>query len=158
MKVRADSLGLSKMYEVLRLLNTVYEDNVRWKREPEWKNGWIHFTLRVASSRGPGHSRAFYQGRRSVAACWHTHRDFMRILFTLYPDAVLVSRMARYEGADGFRRTFNATGYANRGSMMQPLCARDACDCYEHADSPDRGLATLQMLSDRVGPQVRAVA
>lgn len=143
MKVRADNLTMSGLWRVLGALNTVYDGNVQFKREPMWARGWINFTLRVRSSHGPGHSRTM-QNRRSVAACWHVHRDFMYILFTLYPETTLVSAMATYKGAADFRAMHRFTGEQNRGSMARPLRARDACDCHE--DEADRGTLVLGML------------
>jgi len=105
-----------------------YDGNIIFKRYPCQIGGFIHFTLRVASSKDDG-AKVSASGRRSVALCWHGHRDVMQAIFDAHPDAILVTAMARYEGAEGFDDTYPATGDQNIGSMMQPLSYRDACNC-----------------------------
>ena len=67
--------------------------------------------------------------RRIHAVCWHGHRDWMRALFALDPDARIKTAMADYRESDGFERVFPATGDRNIGSQMHPLIYRDACYC-----------------------------
>ena len=105
-----------------------YAGNLVFKRAPEQRGHWVHFTLTVKSSAGPG-SRRSYSGRRISAACWHAHRDVMLALFARIPDVRLVSASADYHGREHFLRSFEATGDRNIGSMVQPMAYRDACDC-----------------------------
>jgi hypothetical protein len=118
----------AQMETALATVNASYEGNVIFNRYDVERNGTINFTLRVKDSKAPGHRRS-HMGRRIPAACWHVHRDFMAAVFDLAPDAVLRSCRACYKGKDGFERDFPATGFANIGSMMQPLAYADACDC-----------------------------
>lgn len=67
--------------------------------------------------------------RRKWAVCWHGHRDFMRELFKVNPDAVISSVLATYKGEDDFEHKFEDTGYTNIGSQMYPVYARQGCDC-----------------------------
>ena len=117
----------AQMETALATVNQSYDGNVIFNRFDTERNGKINFTLRVRDSKGPG-ARRSHTGRRIPAACWHVHRDFMTALFDLAPDAVLRSCRACYKGKAGFERDFPATGYANIGSMMQPLAYQDACD------------------------------
>ncbi len=71
--------------------------------------------------------------QRIAAVCWHGHRDFFRALLAITPDAVIISRVARYDGSEGFERTFEPTGDQNIGSRMNPVAHRDACACREGA-------------------------
>lgn len=105
-----------------------YDGNIVFKREPDKKGNFLHFTLTVLDSAGPGGRRS-HTGRRVAAACWHAHRDIMQAIFQLEPDALLITAFARYEGQYNFRDTFEATGYNNIGSIAQPLYMRDACTC-----------------------------
>ena len=108
--------------------NLRYNGNIVFKREPERKGNFLFFTLTVRDSSGPGGRRS-HSGRRVAAACWHAHRDVMRAMFESYPEALLVTALARYEGRVGFERDFPATGDTNIGSMAAPLPMRYACEC-----------------------------
>lgn len=105
-----------------------YNGNIIFNRNPEKVGNFLHFTLRVINSKGPG-ARVSASGRRSVALCWHGHRDVMQEIFTRHPTALLVTAMARYDGADGFECEYPQTGDQNIGSIAQPLCYADACLC-----------------------------
>lgn len=69
--------------------------------------------------------------RKVAAICWHGHRDFMRRVFDLNPDARIVSMLADYHGKDAFERNFPATGYRNVGSPMYPVSMCSVCTCPE---------------------------
>ena len=105
-----------------------YNGNIRFKRSPEPAGRALQFTLTVADSRGPG-GRLSHSGRRVAALCWHGHRDVFKEIFARFPDARLQSAQADYRGRESFERTFPATGDANIGSLMCPMCYRTACDC-----------------------------
>lgn len=42
-------------------------------------------------------------GRLTVGVTWSTHRDFLALLFTEFPEAVVVTSIATYRGAENFR-------------------------------------------------------
>lgn len=69
------------------------------------------------------------EGRRVAAVCWHGHRDFMRAVFALDPNARFKTAVADYKGSDHFEEIFPATGHRNVGSMMYPAFAKDVCTC-----------------------------
>lgn len=76
----------------------------------------------------------FHQGRKVHAICWHGYRDFMRALFTEYPEARIVTgRMGRleYNGLDHFEATYQDTGFINVGAPISPVNACEACSCKE---------------------------
>lgn len=87
--------------------------------------GW-QFTLRPNGSR---YYRRGRNNRRVWAVCWHGHRDFFRALFDLAPDAKVRTTVARYDGREGFEKTYPSTGDRNIGSIFEPLPLRYACDC-----------------------------
>lgn len=89
-----------------------------------------NFVLRVRLSKGPG-ARRSGSGRRTVAACWHAHRDVMMDIFAAAPDARLTSALADYRGAADFAASFPATGHHNVGSMMEPAAIANCCECAE---------------------------
>ena len=88
----------------------------------------IRCGLKVHSSKGDGAHRS-WQGRRTVSACWHVWRDFLSALFSEYPDARCKTAMADYRGQASFLDKFEMTGMKNIGTWMQPVQAREACEC-----------------------------
>lgn len=84
--------------------------------------------LAVLDSTGPG-ARRSWQGRRMPVACWHTYRDVLLRLFDRYPDSIVITKMARYNGREGFQEEYPLTGLVNIGSEMHRVCAPDLCEC-----------------------------
>ena len=115
------------MNTAMRQTNSQYKRNIEFERFEPIRNGF-NFTLRVKSSKGLGH-RLGFTGRNMAKACWHVHRDFMKNIFKLRPDATIVSCHAVYDGIGDFEAKFSDTGYANIGSIMSPLQFQDACEC-----------------------------
>ena len=116
--------------------NLDYPGNVRFKNGPDAinKKGTGHrLTLTVNRSAGPGGRRS-NTGRKIAAACWHVHREFMRHLYRIAPDAVIITAFARYEDAEGFENEFEDTGDRNIGSAFEPQSMRTACECSENDD------------------------
>lgn len=67
--------------------------------------------------------------RRVHAVCWHGHREFMRELYALAPDTVIITTFARYEGSAHFEATHAGTRHHQIGSQMEPCSIGDACEC-----------------------------
>jgi hypothetical protein len=125
--MKVTNVSASDMSAAMAEVNKAYDGNVMFNRFDSLRNGF-NFTLRVRSSKAPGH-RVSHTGRRIPSACWHVHRDFMRALFALQPDATIRSHLACYKGKNGFERDYPATGSKNIGSIMQPLYFEEACEC-----------------------------
>jgi hypothetical protein len=89
----------------------------------EKKRGRLPYVYQRTSAR--------HDGRRVAAVCWHGHRDFLRALFRLCPDAVVRTAIAVYRGAEGFEETFPATAHRNIGSAYMPCTMAEACLCDE---------------------------
>lgn len=106
-----------------------YEGNIIFNREPEWKKGWWIFTLRVKNSKGPGAKHSALSGKRTVACCWHAHRDVMKEIFERFPNAELLTAMAQYRGKEGFEENFRQTAYKNVGSLYCPAEYQHCCEC-----------------------------
>lgn len=88
---------------VNKVSHNLYHDNVIIR---DWKylsKNCLQFTLRVKSSKEPGH-RTSYSGRRIPSACWHVHRDVFRAIFDRFPEARIVSAHADYRGGKRFLR------------------------------------------------------
>lgn len=119
MKVR----GLDKpdVRRALESANRNYGGNLTFSRAPEQYGNFVIFTLRVTDSSGPGAQRS-ESGRKTVSACWHAHRDLMNAIFWRAPDAILVTALARYEGALDFVEKFEAT---------RDALGNVSCDCGE---------------------------
>ena len=75
--------------------------------------------LRVRDSRKEG-ARMSASGRRTPAASWEAHRDFMQALFACNPDGRIKTMMADYKGIESFNREFGATYYKQVGSHYRP--------------------------------------
>jgi len=116
-----------QMMSAICAVNKHYGDNIQFNRFDVHTRS-IDFTLRVKSSRGTG-AKISSSGRRSVAACWHAHRDFMRELFEISPSAVLTSMHAKYNGLEGFNQSYLATADINVGSQALPVSFAQACGC-----------------------------
>jgi len=125
--MKATNVNHSDMQSALATVNSLYDGNVIFNRFDAVRNGF-NFTLRVKSSKAPGH-KVSYMGRHITSACWHVHRDFMIALFDVQPDAVIKSHLAVYRGRGEFHRLYPDTGNQNIGSMVSPLSFQHACEC-----------------------------
>lgn len=120
----------TQLHSALDTANEKYKGNIQFKecKTVGIRKPYMHFTLRVKDSHGKGAKRG-QSGIRTVAACWHAHRDVMKEIFSINPKARLISAMAVYEGIEGFNREFEDTGDRNIGSMVNPQYFRQACEC-----------------------------
>lgn len=129
------------VHEAIVRLNQVgwYSGGILVKSETVRQRGY-DFTIRMADSRRHGTSvRKWHEAfgmdarmRRSVHACWHTHRDVFAAVFARHPMAVITSGLRgdiRYEGRVDFYDSYPATGRWSVGSIADPLHAIDACLC-----------------------------
>jgi hypothetical protein len=97
------------------------------------KNGVLRTTIRPDSSLKPA-QRAYTRfsanrglaRRRVNAVCWHGHRDWMRELFRINPDAVISSALATYRGVRDFDEKFSATALTSVGQGQTMV---DLCEC-----------------------------
>jgi len=117
----------TQLRDCLNEANKRYKGNLTFNYV-ESHRSYVQFTMRVKDSHLLG-ARLGQSGRHITAACWHAHRDLMRVIFDRFPEAKLVSAQARYDGVEGFAREFEATGYKNIGSMMYPVYYMEACEC-----------------------------
>ena len=117
------------LYRIVRAVSSsLYEGNVVFKLEPEPVGKAQNFTLTVRDSRGLG-ARIGRQGRRIAAACWHVHRDVFTAIYADYPEARIKTVHADYRSKTDFEADFPDTGFANIGSLAEPLHYQDACEC-----------------------------
>lgn len=98
---------------------------------PKLNNAGTRFRvkLRVKLSKGK-FGRRSHSGRRIAALCWHGFRDVLMELFDRFPDAKVSTAYAVYDGRQGFLDKFPGTGQRNIGSVMEPMTAASACDCW----------------------------
>jgi hypothetical protein len=66
---------------------------------------------------------------RIHAICWHGHRDFMREIFKINPDASIRTSLAHYKGKDDFENKFYATRNHNISNSYYPLPYKFSCKC-----------------------------
>lgn len=107
--------------------------NVIFKREPERTGSTdrapVACTLRTVDARGYG-SRRSHSGRRMPVACFHVHAAFYRACFAAGATRIK-SAIADWRTLDQFEESLDRLAADNIGSIAEPLCHADACDC-EH--------------------------
>lgn len=114
-----------------------YADNLEVNDYREFSGNRFRVTIRAKRSGAgvlpPGEllpgARRSWNGRRLTAACWHAHRDVLRAVFDVNPQAKVYTAMARYIGEDGFETNYPDTAYQNIGSYVQPAYMPECCDC-----------------------------
>lgn len=146
----AKNVTRDQMEKALEKVNEKYKGNIVFKRfDPTGRQ--FRFTLKVLNCRRPGGRLSVYpimarrapeffnrEGREikdrhvGCAACWHAHGDFFDCLFSLSPEAVIVSRGNKID-----RHSGNWNDY-NIGSMISPVYASEACEC----NPEERGLTS----------------
>ena len=115
---------LPMLEAALKAVSGQYQDNVEWNRMPQRLGRGVRCTLRVKSSRGPGHRLGVATPRRRLtSACWHVHGDFFEALFLFAPYAVVTAMGERIDRNGGNWRDHNI------GSRMFPVNASEACEC-----------------------------
>ncbi len=84
------------------------------------------------SSSGDGYAEGGRRPRRVAAVCWHGHRDFFRVLYSLldesprtHPGLRIMTGLATYNDAEHFERTFPESD-RNIGSLYRPMLASEA--------------------------------
>lgn len=82
----------------------------------------------VKATKSPG-ARRSASGRALKATCWHAYGRVMVGIFDIYPHAVITTAVERYAGRDDFLSKYERTAEHNIGSVVQPMCIADACDC-----------------------------
>lgn len=121
-----------------------WDGNVQLKSLTDKSNsrgGRASYALRAADSHMSG-ARRSHSGRATIASCWHVHRDVLRELFKINPNARVVSGLSErtpdgkrkrtvYNGSDGFERDFPGTAWINVGSDWCPAYIGQLCDCGE---------------------------
>lgn len=101
-------------------ISNLYDGNITFNREPEHvSKPCIACTLRVEDSKGRG-AKLSTSGRRTIAADWQVHKEFMSYIFTLNPQARIQTALADYHGVGDFLSKFMDTYYTNVGSVMNP--------------------------------------
>jgi hypothetical protein len=114
--------------DALKTINKKYDGNVIWNRFDRQGNQFA-VTLRVESSKKPGHSLGHMQSsktgeyRRLTSACWHVHGDFFDALLSINPKAVIKSAGKTIDVDGGNWQDWSA------GSIMYPRRASEKCDC-----------------------------
>jgi len=106
--MQAKNVTSQQMHEALEVINKkYYADNVIFNRF-EQKGKTIHFTLRVRSSKGPGHRLGHiypwdsaFERRRLTSACWHVHGHFFDALLEINPAAVIITQGTKRVDVNG---------------------------------------------------------
>ena len=123
--MKARKCTIADLKEALRLTNKDYKDNIKFKRLD-----FPVFTLTVKStSDNTVGYRINNTGRKISAACWHVHGDFFDNLFSINPDAYIITS----SGTGTMKITKdNGKNWTDRniGSLYSPMMYSDACDCY----------------------------
>lgn len=120
-----------ELERALEIVNKKYGGNIIFNRMPEKRGSRTAFTIKVKSSKGPGHRRGFIhngeEGKRLASACWHAHGDLFDAIFKVNPEAVVI-----VGGPNGKSKITASRGNwqdRNIGSMVYPIYFSEACDC-----------------------------
>jgi hypothetical protein len=108
-------------------LGETHDHNLTTKRLDPTAQG-VNVTLRVSDSKGV-YAKRGYSGRRTVAACYHGHFEFMAALFRNRPAAKIRSAMETFDGVGEFNAKADHLAAKNLGSMMHPVAYGDMCEC-----------------------------
>ena len=73
--------------------------------------------------------------------CWHGHRSFMRAVYHVNPEAVIITAMIRYEGRDDFERRHTATYFRMVGPQADLEYYGGLCKCTEEPEGVHYGVA-----------------
>lgn len=108
-------------YRALDIANKQYDGNL-CLTAPTPKSGSIRL---VPVRSGVLGSRTSWKGKKLKAASWEAHRDFLKALFDINPNASVRTKFAHYAGKDSFYELFPDTAYINIGSQMEPCTMPD---------------------------------
>jgi hypothetical protein len=122
-------IDLATVKSAVATASEQYDGNLITVDMDQMRPGMVRGRVGVKSSREAG-ARTSWSGRRGPWACWHAYRDAIRAIFAVYPEAVIVTSLARYNGAEGFEATYPATAYKNVGSIMCPAYMPELCQCH----------------------------
>jgi hypothetical protein len=118
------NVNLDDLDWALATVNGLFNNNVRWRRSPEWlnnsrgKGSSYRCTLTVWDSGEEGGRRSA-SGRRVAAACWHIYGAF----FDALPGHAVIS-------ANGVNhRPGDTWEDRNIGGQWAPFYYSDACEC-----------------------------
>jgi hypothetical protein len=110
--VKIHGLNRTGLDFALALGNAKFAGNVRWAYEPKKRGRTFLVRLTSLDNDGPGVKvYCWSQGgkRRGPSCCWHAHRDFIRAVFSLNPDARVKTAFAMYRDKDNFEQTYERT-------------------------------------------------
>tara|TARA_R100000306_G_scaffold51415_1_gene48390 strand:- start:2835 stop:3206 length:372 start_codon:yes stop_codon:yes gene_type:complete len=118
--------SLEVLEQALKEVNKIFNDNVTWKREPEKKGKWIHFTIKTKSNKGSGHGLSasyFFKQRNLSTACWHVHGELFGFIWDLDPEARIDTAYAIMSNEEDNWQDYQ------RGSQAYPIYASECCVC-----------------------------
>lgn len=120
--MKASRVTSTQLQVALARVSPAYDYNLKLVDDRAVPGG-MRFRLGVFDSRKHG-ARTSASGRHTPSASWEAHRDFLRALFAIVPDAVVYTSLATYRGAENFEETFPETAHRNVGSMYNPVTMR----------------------------------
>lgn len=103
-----------------------------WRGKLARRAPYTRLSTRLRQSADKRYEGVVFAPAIPSAVCWHGHRDYLRALFQLVPDAEVKTAMATYRGRADFEAKYQETGESShpfRGYQLTPY--RDACICDE---------------------------
>lgn len=101
--------------------------NAMYKKNPIRLNDYVaktdkkaQFTLRCSKSSKIVPARLSPAGNHTRAVSWQAHREFMRHLFDIDPNAKIFTVVQTYNGKGEFKALHPETYNHNLGSVMRP--------------------------------------
>lgn len=120
--MKAINVTQNDLKQALNEVNKKYNNNIEFETLEPISSKSMKFTLRVKSSKAPGHRRGF-SGRRMAKACWHVHGNFFEEIFKINPSSYIRSLDLK------ITKDYGNWQDRNVGSQVQPLMFSEACDC-----------------------------
>lgn len=112
--------------KALSVTNKAYKKNpIRFNDLVAKSDKRVQFTLRCSKSSYIIPARQSASGRHTRAVSWQAHREFMRNLFEIDPNARINTSIAVYNGETEFYAAYPETYQHNVGSTIQPVAIGD---------------------------------
>lgn len=112
------------------------ERRINWRGKFQWSPRYQRLSAYPKRSTAKGFEGAEFHSVVPGAVCWHGHRDFLRALYRLVPDAKIRTAFITYQNAEHFEANYESTwdGAPDKARGSYPGYAKpyqDACTCEE---------------------------
>lgn len=111
-----------ELRQALSNIQNKYENNLDFLKLENLDKGY-RVRLKVKDSKGKG-AGVGNTGRRKISACWHAYGYFFEALLNINDKTVIKTSKFTINKEGGNWQNYNI------GSVVYPLYASEACECY----------------------------